>query len=91
MDSRFIILKTLIMGLLICLLFLSKRFRSPKNSFTNKELKLMRKISAIKEKQLELNNKACLSNNFNQNYQQSENAVVQSIYEANIDFLKNNS
>lgn len=87
----FTILKILIVVLIICVILLMKKFRNQKTHFDNKACKLMRKIHAIKEQQLDLNNKVMLSDSFNESYQKSRNTIAQSIYEANVELLKNNS
>lgn len=86
-----ITLKILIVALFICLILLLKRFKEQKTRFENKEYRLMCKINSVKQKQTDLNDKVKLSESFNQNYQQSRNTIAQSIYEANVAFLKNNS
>ncbi len=82
------ILTIVILSLIFLLLMLFNNFQKQKNRFQNKENKLLNTITTIKEKQIHLNQKVKLSEEFNANYQKSRSEIAQTIYEANVALLE---
>lgn len=82
------ILNIVIIGFIILLLLLIKSFRHQKIRFQNKETKLLDTMQSIKKKQLELDQKVKLSDEFNENYLKSRSEIARTIYEANVELLE---
>lgn len=82
------ILNIVIIGFVVLLLILAKRFRQQKAHFKNKENKLLDTMQSIQKEQLELDQKVKLSDDFTANYQKSKSGIAQTIYEANVALLE---
>lgn len=82
------LLKIFIALLVLLCLFLLKKFQLQKQCFQNKEDKLVQLMQATKKKQIRLNAKVKLSEDFNQNYQKSRDEIAQRIYETNVQLFE---
>lgn len=78
-----------IVGLLISFIVLLNKFQQQKTRFHKKETKLLNTITTVRKKQIYLNQKVKLSEEFNSNYKKSRNVIAENIYEANLELLKN--
>lgn len=77
-----------ILGFFVLFFLLVKNYRQQKVRFRNKETKLLDNMKSIKKKQLELDQKVKLSDEFNANYQKSRSEIARTIYEANVELLE---
>jgi predicted Holliday junction resolvase-like endonuclease len=83
-----IILIIVIVGILISLIQLLRNLQREKIRFEKKETKLLNTIVIIKNKQNLLNQQVKISEEFNVNYIKSRSLIAESIYEANLEFIK---
>ncbi len=89
MELKIIILTLVILGLLVSLFVLLFKLKQQNNRFLLKEKKLLNKIIIFKKEQKILNQKVKLSEEFYVNYKKSRNQIAETIYEANLELLKN--
>lgn len=89
MELKIIILTLVILGLLVSLFVLLFKLKQQNNRFLLKEKKLLNKIIVFKKEQKILNQKVKLSEDFYSNYKKSRNQIAETIYEANLELLKN--
>lgn len=66
----------------------AKKFKHQKLRLQSKEDKLVQTMHATKKKQIQLNAKVKLSEDFNQNYQKSRDEIARSIYETNMQLFE---
>lgn len=85
------ILIVAILGILIILITLINNFKQQKIRFQKRESKLLNTIIITRKKQFSLNQKVKISEDFNVNYQRSRNIIAETIYEANIELIKNST
>ena len=79
-----------IAGILLLSIVLLNNFQQQNILFRKKQNKLLNTIATIKQKQISLNQKVKISEEFNINYQKSQNAIATSIYEAHLELIKKN-
>ena len=82
------LLKIFIILLFLIVILLMKKFRRQNIRFQNKEDRLVQTMHSMQQKQLQLNAKVKLSEDFNVNYQKSRNEIARSIYETNVELLE---
>ena len=78
----------IVLSMLLVLAYYIKQMRKQKIRFNKKRNKLLNTIQSTREKQIYLNQKIKLSEEFDKNYTDSRNKIGQSIYEANYEMLK---
>ena len=79
-----------ILGLFVFLIMLVNDFQQQKIHFQKKENKLLNTIVTIRKKQIVLNEQVKISEDFYKNYQKSRNIIAETIYQANLELIKNN-
>lgn len=86
---KIIILTFLILGLLVWLFVLLYKLKQQSNRFQIKEKRLLNKMTIFKKEQRLLDQKVKIADEFYVNYKKSRNQIAETIYEANLELLKN--
>lgn len=77
------------LGLSSSIVFLVRNYRDQKNSFHTQKNKLAATIISIKQKQETLEQQVKIAEDFTANYEKSKTIIAQTIYEANVELLRN--
>lgn len=75
-------------SMLIVLVYFINRLQKQKNRYEKKRNKLLDTIHSTRKKQIYLNEKVKLSEEFAKNYKDSRNKIAQTIYEVNYEMVK---